>query len=265
MTPVRLLSLTVGDQAAIVQSQHVFLLAKNSKIKLIEEYVSLTSTACFTNVVVGVALAEEAHFEHYKMQTENANTTHIGNTFIHQEKNSSAFCMNVSTGALFARDELTIYLQGQGAECRTNGFYHLTRANQYVDHHVDIEHRAPHSYSEMLYKGVLNNKTRAVFNGRLLVENEAQKTLAYQANHTILLSKDAEMYSKPELEIYADDVKCKHGASTGQIDQDALFYLRARGISEKEAMQLLLQGFAEEVLERISDSSIKKQVQERLL
>ncbi len=131
-------------------------------------------------------------------------------------------------------------MQEPGAECRTGGFYHLHHDNQYIDNHIDIDHVAPRSNSEMLYKGILDNKSRAVFNGRLHVEKDAQKIIAYQANHNLLLSNDAEVYSKPELEIYADDVKCKHGATTGQLDQDAFFYLRSRGIARSRSNEYII-------------------------
>jgi Fe-S cluster assembly protein SufD len=130
-----------------------------------------------------------------------------------------------------------------------------------VDYHIDIEHAAPRSSSEMLYKGILDKKSRAVFNGRLHVEQNAQKILAYQANHNLLLSNEAEVNSKPELEIYADDVKCKHGATTGQLDQDALFYMQARGIQRVDAVNILLKGFSDEILQRVKSAEMKTRIE----
>ncbi len=153
-------------------------------------------------------------------------------------------------------------MQEPGAACQASGFYHLHRAHQYIDHHVEINHVAPHTNSEMVYKGILDNQSRAVFNGRLFVKKDAQKIVAHQANHNLLLSNRAEIYSKPELEIYADDVKCKHGATTGQLDQDALFYMRARGIGYQEAVNILLQGFADEIIDRVHHKGVKMRVKE---
>jgi Fe-S cluster assembly protein SufD len=181
---------------------------------------------------------------------------------VQQKQDSLVTLKNFSAGGLFARDEIAASLQESGANCRTQGFYHLRNACQYIDNHIDIDHIAPHSQSTMLYKGILNHKSRAVFNGRLHVHANAQKIVAHQANHNILLSNDAEIYTKPELEIYADDVKCKHGATVGQLDQDALFYLRSRGIPEAEAIQLLLEGFAEEIMQEITHLGIRIRVNE---
>ena len=208
---------------------------------------------------------EAAQLDYYKIQQEGKQAAHIAHTFIQQKQDSSVSAMNFSTGAQFARDDLIISLKESGAECKTSGFYHLFYDNQYIDNHIDIDHVAPRSHSEMLFKGILDHKSRAVFNGRLHVTEGAQKILAYQANHNLLLSNDAEVYSKPELEIYADDVKCKHGATTGQIDQDALFYLQSRGIPHQEAMGMLLQGFAEEVTEKIKLPAVKMRVLEMVL
>jgi len=152
----------------------------------------------------------------------------------------------------------------KGAQCQTGGFYHLREANQYIDNHIEINHEAAHSSSDMLYKGIVDNRSRAVFNGRLYVKQDAQKILAHQANHNLLLSTQAEVYSKPELEIYADDVKCKHGATIGQLDQDALFYMCSRGIPYADAVNILLRGFAEEILDRVTHAGMKKRVQEAL-
>jgi Fe-S cluster assembly protein SufD len=185
----------------------------------------------------------------------------MANTFVFQQKDSCVSLVNFSLGAKFARDDVMVTLQEAGSECRTAGFYRLTNDNQYIDNHINIDHAAPRSCSEMVYKGVLDKKSRAVFNGRLYVGTGAQKIEAQQQNHNLLLSNVAEVYSKPELEIYADDVKCKHGATTGQLDQDALFYLRARGIEKTEAVNLLLQAFAADILQKITHADIKAHIE----
>ena len=152
-------------------------------------------------------------------------------------------------------------LKESGADCHTAGFYRLKTDKQYIDNHITIDHIAPFTSSEMLYKGILENKSRAVFNGRLHVGNQAKKILAYQAHHNLLLSNKAEVYTKPELEIYADDVKCKHGATTGQLDHDALFYLQSRGINRSEAMNMLLKGFAGDIMQRVIHPDIKAHIE----
>lgn len=262
--PIHLLSLTLGEDQSIAQPQHRIVLGQGSEATIIEEHFSFSEQAYVVNMVTTISIEKNAILNHYKIQHEGRQAVHIANTFVYQKQNSHASFLNISIGSLFARDDLVIHLQESGANCSTSGFYRLRTNNQYIDNHVDINHEAPHSTSDMLYKGIVDANARAVFNGRLHVEKNAQKITAYQANHHLLLSKGAEAYSKPELEIYADDVKCKHGATTGQLDQDALFYLRSRGIEKTEAMSLLLQGFAEEILNRITHPGIKARIQEML-
>lgn len=262
--PVHVLSLVMNQEECFVQPQLLIVMGKSSQMMLTEEHGSSMTQSYFKNVLTTIRLEDDAKLQWVKLQQEGHNAAHVANTFIFQKHNSEVSCVNISVGAQFARDDLIVKLQAAGANCRTSGFYHLRSDNQYIDHHVDIAHLAPHSQSEMLYKGILEKKSRAVFNGRLLVEKDAQKILAYQANHNLLLSNEAEVYSKPELEIYADDVKCKHGATTGQLDQDALFYLRSRGIEKAEAMTLLLAGFSDEIIQRITHAGIKQRVQELL-
>lgn len=263
--PIHLLSLIVGKEAFVACPQHLFLLGEQSKLTLVEEYFSFTEQAYMMNVVTQMVAEKEAQLDYYKIQSEGKQATHLAHTLVQQKQNSQINFTHFSSGGLFARDEIIVTLQESGANCRTGGFYHLRDDNQYVDYHLDINHAAPHSQSEMLYKGIIDKKARAVFNGRLHVEKGAQKILAYQANHNLLLSKEAEVYSKPELEIYADDVKCKHGASTGQIDQEAIFYLRSRGIDKDEAIGIWLQGFAEEILQRVTHAGIKMRAEEIVL
>lgn len=263
-SPIHLLSIVTDESDFIAHPRHLFILGEQSKLLLVEEQWSLTENMYMMNHVSTLVLEKGAQLEQVKIQNEGRKAIHMAHYFVWQKQDSSSVFTNFSLGAAFARDELIVQLEGKGADCRTSGFYHLRDHNQYVDHHIDINHRAPHSKSEMLYKGILENKSRAVFNGRLYVEKDAQKILAYQANHNMLLAKEAEVYSKPELEIYADDVKCKHGASIGQLDQDALFYLRSRGVEKEEAIAMLLQGFADEILQRVQHAGIKMRVQEAM-
>lgn len=263
-TPIHLLSLVNDGDEFIAHPRHLFVLGEQSKLTLVEEQFALAEQAYMMNIVTTIIVSKEAQLQHYKIQNEGKRAVQLAHIFVQQMQDSNTTFTNFSVGSTFARDELVVTLKESGADCSTGGFYQLQNENQYIDHHIDIDHDAPHTHSEMLYKGILDNKSRAVFNGRLHVEKDAQKILAYQANHNILLSKNAEVYSKPELEIYADDVKCKHGASIGQIDQDALFYLRSRGIERAEAMNMLLQGFADEILQRVIHPGIKMRVQEMM-
>ncbi len=179
-----------------------------------------------------------------KLQQESTRAIHMENIFVTQHQDSAVAINHLTVGASFSRDDALVTMAEPGAVCQTGGFYHTTRDGQYIDHHVDVKHAAPRTNSEMFFKGIIDKKSRAVFNGGLYVAAGAQKINATQQNHNLLLSNAAEIYSKPELEIYADDVKCQHGATTGQIDQDALFYMRARGIDQQTAMNILLKGFA---------------------
>ncbi len=262
--PVHLLSLVFGDEEFIAQPLHMIVLGQNSKLTLAEECFSHAVQAYMMNSVMMMTVGNHAKLDVCKIQQEGRNAVHMANIFITQKRHSQVSFTNFSSGSLFARDDLVVKLLEPGADCHTSGFYRLRSDGQYVDYHIDIDHAAPHSNSEMLYKGILDKKSRAVFNGRLFVEKDAQKILAYQANHNLLLSSEAEVYSKPELEIYADDVKCKHGATTGQIDQEALFYMRSRGIDKEEAMDILLRGFAEEVMQRVTHPGIKMRIQETM-
>jgi Fe-S cluster assembly protein SufD len=262
--PLHLLSLTMGDQGFLAQPRNEIHLEENSQCMLLEEHYSLSDAAYMMNVLTSIHVGKNAKIEHYKIQREGRKAIHLASHFVEQYKDSHFSHVNFSGGAEAARDDVIVNLREAGAECHTSGYYHLREENQYIDNHININHIAAHSNSDMLYKGILDSKARAVFNGRLHVAKDAQKILAYQANHNLLLSKQAEIYSKPELEIYADDVKCKHGATTGQLDRDALFYLRSRGIPENEAIEILLQGFSEEILERVMHLGIRMRVLEVL-
>lgn len=261
---LQLLHIADAGNTFIAQPQLFIQVGSESHLEWVDEYVSTQPNAYCMNVLTQVNLANDAQLTLYKLQTENALATHIATTFIHQEKNSQATITQFGFGASFARDDVVVELLAEGAACLSAGYYRLREPKQYIDYHLDIQHKAPRTKSEMLYKGVLDVPSRAVFNGRLYVGKDAQKILAYQANHHLLLTPNAEIYSKPELEIYADDVKCKHGASTGQIDPDTLFFLRSRGISVSEAYSMVVRGFGEEILNRVEDSTLRTRIEEML-
>lgn len=228
----------------------------NTRFTLLEEYNSQLELANVysTTIHTDIELGEGAIFHRIKIQKESEFATHQATTTIQQKKDSISDLVYYATGGRSATDKVTANLSEIGAQCRTAGFYQLTRDAQDINYDIHIHHAASQTESDMLFKCVADKKSRGEFTGRIHVLKDAQKIKAYQANHNILLSNQAEVYSRPQLEIYADDVKCKHGSTTGQLDQDALFYLRARGIEEADAKQMLLAGFAEEVLKRIPAS-----------
>lgn len=263
--PIHLLAITQAGEAIRTQTQNVLVFEKNSHATLLQEYVSHSAAPHFNNIVTSVTTEQSSVVQWVKHQHENPQAVHMENYFVRQAQDSEFNITHLTLGGQFSRDDIRAALQASGAVCRTSGFYHTCRDGQYVDHHVDILHQQPHTQSDMLYKGIMDKKSRAVFNGKLYVEKQAQKTNAVQGNHHILLSPHAEAYAKPELEIYADDVKCKHGATTGQLDQDALFYLRARGINEQEAKTMLLNSFAEDVLQRIQHQGIQQHIRQQVM
>jgi Fe-S cluster assembly protein SufD len=258
--PLHILSLSTGKT---VHTQNLLVLDADSEAAIISEYHSLNDNSYINNVVTNIAAKHNARLDFIKLQRENTQAVHVESMFVRQDKDSDVTLTHITTGACFSRDETAVTLNETGASCRTGGYYHAARDRQYVDHHVNIMHAAPRTVSDMLYKGIADNKSRAVFNGGLYVKQDAQKIEAQQQNHNLLLSAQAEVYSKPELEIYADDVKCKHGATTGQIDRDALFYLRARGIDAVNARNMLLTSFADDVLARIP-SAVRKHAQRQV-
>ena len=262
--PIHLLFIATDEHEFASHPHHVIVLGKKSKATIFQDHVALSASSYLMNAVTSIDLGEESQLTHYKIQNESQSAIHFATTFVYQAQESKAAFFNFSLGGLFSRDDLIVQLQAERSHCELLGFYRLNQDDQYVDHHIEMEHSAPYCTSEMLYKGILDQKSRAVFNGRLVVKQGAEKTIAYQGNHHLLLSKEAESYSKPELEIYADEVKCKHGATTGQLNHDMLFYLQSRGIPQEEAKRMLLKGFSEEIIQRISHPAIQQSIEARL-
>lgn len=261
--PVHLISFSTHD-GMIGHPQNMIMLGSRSKLKLIEEHVAIDNSDYLQNIFTTMVLKQAASLQYTKIQNESTMATHFAQTWIQQAQDSNVSMTTVSIGSQLARDAVQIDLLESGAKASVYGFYYLEKNNQCIDHHLDINHLAPSTESEMIYKGVLQEKTRSIFNGRLFVAQNAGQIIAYQANHNLLLSPTAEVYSKPELEIYAHDVQCKHGATVGQLDEDALFYLRSRGIEKEVAQRLLLRGFANEILNRISQPDVQLRVQEKV-
>ncbi len=234
------------------QTRHLLVAGENSRATLVEININLKSNqSTFYNAVSEVFLEEGAQLYFHKIQSKCSGAIIVDNTHLHQENNSQLHCTTVTTGGTIIRNNLNITINGEHCESHINGLY-LIKGNDHVDNHTVVDHRIANSYSNELYKGIIDDSGTGVFNGKIFVQPDAQKTNAFQSNKNLLLSDKASMNTKPQLEIWADDVKCSHGATTGQIDSDQVFYLRSRGLDKQQAKGLLLYAFATEFLEHIS-------------
>lgn len=235
----------------VVSHPRILVVAEpGSHSTVIESYVSLSSGCYFTNAITEIVLMEDAQVDHYKLQEESTKAFHIATLQVRQDRNSRFASHSISFGGQLVRNDINVVLDAEGASCLLNGLF-MAGGRQHMDYHTCIDHAKPNGSSEEVYKGILDGRARGVFNGRVKVHPDAQKTDAHQSNKNLLLSRDAEIDTKPELEIYADDVKCSHGATVGQLDEQTLYYLRSRGIGESQARALLTYGFARDILERV--------------
>ena len=246
------------------QPRNMFIVGSNARIRISEEFYTLGSNPSLTNLVTEIFCAERSTLEHYKVQNDGISANHVGNTCIRQEANSHYTNTTVTWGGSIIRNNLQAEYAGSNTECHFYGLY-LLRDKQHADNHTLADHAMPNCYSNELYKGILADKSTGVFNGRILVRQDAQKTNAYQSNNCILLSEDAMNYSKPQLEIFADDVKCSHGATTGQLSEQELFYLRSRGIDKEFARTMLLQAFAGDVIDTVKDDHLRVKLEQKLM
>jgi Fe-S cluster assembly protein SufD len=263
--PVHLLFLTDATRGPVASFPRVLVVAeRGSAATVIESYAGLGEDAYFTNAVVEISLADGARLTHYKVQRESAEAFHVATTRARLARDSSFDTTTITLGAQLSRHGINVMLDAEGAECWVDGLY-LVGSNQHADTHSLIDHRRPHCTSHQLYKGILDGHSRAVFNGKVFVHKGAQQTDASQTNRNLLLSNEARVDTKPQLEIFADDVKCAHGATVGQLDEEELFYLASRGLDPDIARNLLTYGFAEEVISKIKIDSIKAQLDEAVL
>jgi Fe-S cluster assembly protein SufD len=221
-----------------------------SQSRIVETYVGPRGSVYFTNAVTEVSLGEGAVMDHYKVQEESQEAFHVASMHVHAVRASTFSSHSFSLGGRLVRNDVDAHLDGEGAEVTLNGLY-LADGDRHVDNHTAIDHAKPHCPSHEIYKGILGGRARAVFNGKILVRQDAQKTDAKQTNRALLLTDHASINTKPQLEIFADDVKCTHGAAIGQLDEDAIFYLRARGLTFFEARDMLIHAFAGEILDRV--------------
>jgi Fe-S cluster assembly protein SufD len=218
-------------------------------------------TGPFTNSLTEIYAGRNARIDFSRMQNENSFSSQIAHTFIHQEENSVVTSNTISLHGGLIRNNFFVRLDGYGCESNLYGLF-LGDDNQHIANFTLVNHAMPHCTSSQLFKGILDDKATGAFNGKIFVSKDAQKTQAYQKNNNLLLSPDARMNTKPHLEIYADDVKCSHGATIGRLDYDALFYLRSRGIGEKEARQLLMYAFADEIISKIQIGLLRDRISE---
>ena len=257
--PVQVINLVYSKDDIFNQHRNLIIVEKNSEISIIICDHTLSPQKFLTNAVTEVYVGENSRFDIIRVQNEHNNAGKLTHTFIHQERNSHASSNNVTLHGGLVRNSTYHYLGGEGAESNSYGLY-LADKFQHVDNYVNIEHASPRCTSNQLFKGVLDDMASGAFNGRIFVAKDAQGTYAYQKNNSILLTEDAKVYTKPQLEIYADDVKCSHGATVGQLDDNVFFYLRSRGIDQREAKLMLMFGFAHEVIQNINIEPLRERM-----
>ncbi|PTL82207.1 Fe-S cluster assembly protein SufD [Vitiosangium sp. GDMCC 1.1324] len=262
--PVQLLFVTRGDGELALASPRVVVQAgENSELTLVESYVGAAPGVSFTNAVTEVVLGDGARLTHLKLQAESESAFHIGGLHVEQGRDSRFASHLISLGGALARNEVHALFSAEGGEATLNGLY-VGHGTQHLDQWTNLDHAQPRCTSRELYKGVLDDKARGTFHGKVMVRPDAQQTDARQANRNLLLSEAAMADARPQLEILADDVKCAHGATVGRLDEQALFYLRARGIPRAEAESLLTHAFATEVVGAVPLATLREQVEELL-
>lgn len=252
------LLLHIGDTAgATAHVRHLIIAEAQSRVTVLEHYVSGTPGGHLTNAVTELVAGEGAQIEHCKFQEESPSAYHMASIHAELARSANVIAHSFALGARLSRNNIRTILGGEGVECILNGLY-LTKDDQLADHHMIVEHAKPHCNSHEYFNGILDGRSRGVFHGRILVRPDAQKTDAKQTNKNILLSDDAGVNTKPQLEIYADDVKCTHGATIGQLNEESVFYLRARGIGLENARRMLMHAFAGEIIERIRHEPVRE-------
>ena len=258
--PIQILHFSTGENESLMfQPRNLIVVDENSQVEIIERYQSITNNNVLVNSVSEIYVNKKSNVKHYKIQNDKKSSSLIDNTFVSQEHSSSYNLHTFSFGGDLTRNNLNIFQNDQRIESTINGIT-IIDDKQHVDHNTLIHHKEPNCTSHQDYKGIYGGRSVGVFNGRVLVEKEAQKTNAFQANNNVLISDKASINTKPQLEIFADDVRCSHGCTIGQLDNNALFYLRSRGIPEKEATALMMFGFANKVLTSVQNQEIKSMI-----
>ena len=259
--PLHLLFVSIGAGEPLMAHPRNLLIAEpDTQVDIVEEHVSLDEGIFFSNVVTELVAQENAVLSHHMIERENREAFHVSTLRIQAARNANVRSHSVLTGGALVRNNIHPVLSGEGAECLINGLF-IGDGHQHMDNYMLLEHASPHCSSRQFYNGILDGEAHGVFHGRIIVHKDAQKTDAKQTNRNLLLSDSAQIDTKPQLEIYADDVKCTHGATIGQVDEEALFYLRTRGLKEGSARQLLLFAFAGECLERIAPGAARTYIE----
>ncbi len=254
--PIQLIFVSTSDEAALVtHPRNLVVLGQHSSATIVEDYITLGAGTHFTNTVTEVMLGVEAQMEYYKFQRESDEAFHVGTTQIDQGKRSRVFSFFMGVGARLARNNLNVIMDGDGGECNLDGLY-VTGGQQHIDNHTMVDHVGSYTRSRQLYKGILDGESRAVFNGKVVARRDTHQVDAHQINKNLLLSNQAEVNTKPQLEIFADDLKCSHGATVGQLDEDAIFYMNSRGIGRLEASRFLSRGFAQDVISSVKTEEV---------
>lgn len=261
--PLHIVHIACNEAASTFHPRNLIVAERDSKAEVLESFETIGPVKTLTNVVTEVVAGMNAHLDHYRMQVEGDGGHQVNTTCVLTHKGSNYTTHTYSLSGAWVRNNLNIAFAEQHTETHLYGLYVLDNS-RVADNHTVVDHSLPNCVSNELYKGVMDGKSTAVFNGKIFVRRDAQKTNAYQTNRNILMSDDASINTKPQLEIYADDVKCSHGTSTGRLDEDALFYLRARGIGDASARKLLIRAFADEVVDKVQNEAVKVYIENRL-
>ncbi len=259
--PIQIINLLMDEEDGMTQHRNLFIVEENAQAQVVVCDHTLSAANFLTNSVTESYIAQNGRLDYVRIQNEHNGSRQVSNLFFHQERDSYLAANTITLHGGLIRNNSFVTLNGEGAESHVYGLY-LTDKGQHIDNFVNVDHKFPNCHSNQLFKGVLDDYATGAFRGRVHVAQDAQKTEAYQANNNILLTDDAEMHSKPQLEIYADDVKCSHGATVGQLDESAMFYLRSRGINTREARLLLMYAFAHDVIGNIPLKPLEERIQE---
>ena len=263
--PIHLLFVTTSHQKATVHHPRVLIVAgENSQARIVESYAGLRDAQYFTNAVTEIVAGPNAVVDHYKLLRESLQAFHVASMHVSLGRSSSFSSHSITLGGALVRNDVNALLNGEGIDCTLNGLY-VANGCRLIDNHTMVDHAKPHCSSHELYKGILDGEAHAVFNGKIVVQLDAQKTDAKQTNQALLLSEHAQINTTPQLEIFADDVRCTHGATVGQLDDDAMFYLRSRGLSQARARNVLIRAFASDILDRIKIAPIRAHLDRVLL
>jgi Fe-S cluster assembly protein SufD len=258
--PIQIINFTTGSEpATMIQPRNLIVVEENAHVQIIERHQSLTSNAVLTNVVTEIFADKNSTVDYYKIQNDDENASLVDNTFVDQKSNSVVSVHTFSFGGNITRNNLNFYQNGEHIDSILKGIT-IIEGKQHVDHHTLVHHIEPNCESHQDYKGIFDARSTGVFNGKVIVNKEAQKTNAYQQNNNVLISDRATINAKPQLEIFADDVKCSHGCTIGQLDDDALFYMQQRGIPVKEGKALLMYAFANTVLDSVKIPEVKSRI-----